>query len=61
MVYTRAAAFGPRPQADAPSPVQQFAEGAGLPVGTPANFKSAEEREAFAALDADAAVVVAVG
>ncbi|ANM08895.1 MULTISPECIES: methionyl-tRNA formyltransferase [unclassified Rhizobium] len=43
------------------SPVHQAAELLGLPVFTPVNFKDAEERERFAALNADVAVVVAYG
>ena len=43
------------------SPVQQRAEGLGLPVRTPLNFKSVEDVEAFTALNADVAVVVAYG
>jgi len=44
-----------------PSPVHAFAEGLGLPVRTPVSMKTAEEIEAFQALDLDAAVVVAFG
>ncbi|WP_049730671.1 methionyl-tRNA formyltransferase [Rhizobium ecuadorense] len=43
------------------SPVHQAAELLGLPVFTPVNFRDAEERERFAALKADVAVVVAYG
>ncbi|EJT02961.1 methionyl-tRNA formyltransferase [Rhizobium sp. CCGE 510] len=43
------------------SPVHQAAELLGLPVFTPVNFKDADERERFAAFDADVAVVVAYG
>jgi methionyl-tRNA formyltransferase len=43
------------------SPVQKFAETAGLEVRTPASLKGAEEQAAFAALALDAAVVVAYG
>ncbi|ACI53361.1 methionyl-tRNA formyltransferase [Rhizobium leguminosarum bv. trifolii WSM2304] len=43
------------------SPVHQAAELLGLPVFTPVNFKDPEERERFAALKADVAVVVAYG
>ncbi len=43
------------------SPVQQKAEGLGLPVRTPLNFKNAEDVDAFKALRADVAVVVAYG
>ena len=44
-----------------PGPVHAFAERAKLPVRTPLSLKSAEEQEAFAALDVDAAIVVAYG
>ncbi|HKD46493.1 MAG TPA: methionyl-tRNA formyltransferase [Rhizomicrobium sp.] len=43
------------------SAVHRFAETAGLSVRTPESLKSADEQEAFAALDLDAAVVVAYG
>jgi methionyl-tRNA formyltransferase len=43
------------------SPVHQAAEGLGIPVLTPLNFKEPEERERFAAFGADVAVVVAYG
>jgi methionyl-tRNA formyltransferase len=41
--------------------VHAFADERGLDVRTPLNFKSPAEREAFAALDVDLAVVVAYG
>jgi methionyl-tRNA formyltransferase len=41
--------------------VQAFAEARGLPVRTPRSLKSRDEQDAFAALDLDAAVVVAYG
>src|SRR5215831_12459961 len=44
-----------------PGPVHAFAERAKLPVRTPLSLKSAEEQQAFAALDLDAAIVVAYG
>jgi methionyl-tRNA formyltransferase len=44
-----------------PSPVHRFAGAKGLNVLTPLNFKTEEHRAAFAALSADAAVVVAYG
>jgi methionyl-tRNA formyltransferase len=44
-----------------PSPVHSRAEALGLEVRTPLNFKAEEDRAAFAALDLDAAVVVAYG
>lgn len=43
------------------SPVQVLAEALGLPVRTPVSLKPEEEQAAFAALDADVAVVVAYG
>ena len=43
------------------SPVQVFAEKAGVPVMTPATLKTGDAGEAFRALDADAAVVAAYG
>jgi methionyl-tRNA formyltransferase len=47
--------------ADRKSPVQIFAESAGIKVLTPASLKGAEEQAVFAAHAADAAVVVAYG
>ena len=44
-----------------PGPVHAFAERAKLPVRTPLSLKSTEEQTAFAALDVDAAIVVAYG
>jgi len=43
------------------SPVHQAAELLGIPVLTPMNFKADEDRQQFAAFDADVAVVVAYG
>ena len=60
-VYTqppRAAGRGKRPR---PSPVQIVAESHGVEVRTPARLKDAAAQAAFAALDLDAAVVVAYG
>ncbi|MDF1731154.1 MAG: methionyl-tRNA formyltransferase [Minwuia sp.] len=54
----RAAGRGKKPR---PSPVQQAAEELGLSVRTPLNFRDASDREAFAALEADMAVVAAYG
>ncbi len=55
----------PRPagrgMAEVKSPVHRRAEALGIEVRTPVNFKSDVDREAFAALKADAAVVVAYG
>lgn len=44
-----------------PSPVQQRAEALGLPVLTPVSLRKAEAQAAFAAHDADVAVVAAYG
>ncbi|HVW72347.1 MAG TPA: methionyl-tRNA formyltransferase [Rhizomicrobium sp.] len=44
-----------------PGPVHKFAESAKLPVRTPVSLKGAAEQEEFAALDLDAAIVVAYG
>ena len=44
-----------------PTPVHQWAEARGLEVRTPRSLKKAPEQEAFAALELDAAVVVAYG
>lgn len=44
-----------------PSPVQKAAEALGLIVRHPVNFKDAADRDEFAALQADVAVVVAYG
>ncbi len=44
-----------------PGPVHKFAETAKLEIRTPLSLKSAEEQAAFAALNLDAAVVVAYG
>ncbi|MEI9900149.1 MAG: methionyl-tRNA formyltransferase [Hyphomicrobium sp.] len=50
-----------RGMAERKSPVQAFAETAGIPVLTPHSLKGPSEQAAFAAHDADAAVVVAYG
>jgi methionyl-tRNA formyltransferase len=44
-----------------PGPVHTFADRAGLPVRTPLSLKGEEEQAAFAALELDAAIVVAYG
>lgn len=44
-----------------PSPVQSWAEAAGLPMRTPRSLKNADAQAEFAALDADVAVVAAYG
>jgi methionyl-tRNA formyltransferase len=55
----------PRPKgrglAAGKSPVHTFSETSGLTVRTPVSLKGAEEQAAFAALNLDAAVVVAYG
>jgi methionyl-tRNA formyltransferase len=43
------------------SPVHEIAEGHGIEVRTPVSLKSHQEQERFAALNADAAIVVAYG
>ncbi|KEP70463.1 methionyl-tRNA formyltransferase [Thioclava dalianensis] len=60
-VYSQPPRPAGRGKKDRPSPVQQKAEALGIETRTPLNFKSAETREAFAALNADIAVVVAYG
>ncbi|WAJ31530.1 methionyl-tRNA formyltransferase [Antarcticirhabdus aurantiaca] len=61
-VYTQPPrAAGRRGLALTPSPVQVRAEALGLDVRSPLNFKDPAERERFAALGADVAVVVAYG
>jgi len=61
-VYTRAAKPGGRRGLElVPSPVEREAKRLGLAAQTPASLKSAEAQSAFAAYNADAAVVVAYG
>lgn len=60
-VYTRAAKPAGRGRELRASPVEAFARTGGIPVRTPVSLKSREEQRAFAALDLDAAVVVAYG
>ncbi len=60
-VYARAAKPSGRGQKVRPSPVETLALAHGLEVRTPKSFKLAEEREAFAALNLDVAIVVAYG
>jgi methionyl-tRNA formyltransferase len=60
-VYTQPPRPRGRGQTLKPSAVQAFAEGLGLEVRTPASMRDPAEIEAFAALDTDAAVVVAFG
>lgn len=60
-VYTQPARPAGRGMAERPSPVASFAASAGIPVASPASLKSEAEQQKFAALKADAAVVVAYG
>ena len=60
-VYTRPPRPSGRGLPEVKSPVHRRAEALGLAVATPANFKGEAERAAFAALRADAAVVIAYG
>ena len=60
-VYSQPPRPAGRGKALSPSPVQKRAEAAGIEVRTPVSFKGAEEQAAFAALDADVAVVAAYG
>ncbi len=54
----REAGRGKKPQ---PSPVHRLADELGIPVFTPEKLKSADDQQAFAALDLDIAVVAAYG
>lgn len=60
-VYTQPPRPAGRGKKDRKSPVHELAEGFGLEVRTPLNFKDPADVEAFQALDADVAVVVAYG
>ncbi|OYX66786.1 MAG: methionyl-tRNA formyltransferase [Sphingomonadales bacterium 32-64-17] len=60
-VYTQPPRPAGRGKKLRPSPVQARAEELRLEVRHPVNFSAAEDRKAFAALDADIAVVVAYG
>lgn len=59
--YTRAPKPAGRGQEERKSPVHEAAEGFGIPVFTPRNFREAADRQTFAALGAEVAVVVAYG
>lgn len=59
--YTRAPRPAGRGQDLRKSPVHQTAEEFGIPVFTPRNFRDQADRDTFAALGADLAVVVAYG
>lgn len=60
-VYAQPPRPANRGQKETPCPVHAYALEKGLPVRTPISLKGAEEQAAFAALNADAAVVVAYG
>lgn len=60
-VYSQPPRPAGRGKKDRKSPVHELAEGFGLEVRTPLNFKDEAEIEAFEALDADVAIVVAYG
>ena len=60
-VYTQPPRAAGRGMAERKSPVQTFAENAGLAVETPQSLKSAEARARFAGLRAEVATVVAYG
>ena len=60
-VYSQPPRPAGRGMAERPSPVHAFAAEQGIEVRTPTSLKSAEEQARFAALHADAAVVVAYG
>ncbi len=60
-VYSQPPRRAGRGKKERPSPVQKCAEGLGLEVLTPQNFKNKTDLDAFAAHRADVAVVVAYG
>jgi methionyl-tRNA formyltransferase len=60
-VYSQPPRPAGRGMALKPTPVHAYAQAQGIAVRTPASLKSAEEQARFAALDADAAIVVAYG
>lgn len=60
-VYSQPPRKAGRGQKLTPSPVHAFAEAHGIAVRTPRSLKDTQDQEAFAALNADAAVVVAYG
>ncbi|MEO0784235.1 MAG: methionyl-tRNA formyltransferase [Pseudomonadota bacterium] len=60
-VYTQPPKPAGRGKKLRPTPVHAHAEQLGLDVRTPKSLKSEEEQAAFAALEADAAVVIAYG
>src|SRR5688572_4603916 len=60
-VYAQPPRPAGRGMSERKSPVHVFAQAAGLAVLTPASLKSPEAQAAFAAHDADVAVVIAYG
>jgi len=60
-VYTQPPRPAGRGKRDRKSPVHDFAEARGIEVRTPTRLRDEAEHKAFAALDLDAAVVVAYG
>jgi len=61
VVYSQPPRPAGRGMAERPSPVQAYATAQGIEVRTPVALKSSDEQKRFAALNADAAVVVAYG
>src|SRR5258708_209958 len=60
-VYSQPPRPAGRGMASKPAPVHEFAEAEGIDVRTPKNLRGEEEQQAFIALHAEAAVVVAYG
>ena len=60
-VYSQPPRPAGRGQKEQPAPVHVYAQEKGIPVYTPASLKNSEEKASFAALNTDAAVVVAYG
>ena len=60
-VYSQPPRKAGRGQKLKPTPVHAFAESKGIEVRTPVSLKGEDEQAAFAALEADGAVVVAYG
>ncbi|PWE49939.1 methionyl-tRNA formyltransferase [Thioclava sp. NG1] len=60
-VYSQPPRPAGRGKKERPSPVHAKADELGIEVRTPRNFKAPEDREAFAALNPDIAVIVAYG
>ncbi len=60
-VYTQPPRAAGRGMSERRSPVHEIAASLGLPVRTPQTLRTDEEADAFAALEADVAVVVAYG